>query len=130
MTASQMLNCRQNSWESNTVCSTIHKSVFLGVHEVTDMSGWQLQEEETSVTFPHISDAMSQGILGNLTKVSFQVRHESLRNLLFFYFNLSQHVQFFFSSNTIDFPALSIISKSAFISRPGDECAHGVFEPK
>lgn len=67
--------------EQYSVFNTIHKSVFLGVHEVTDMSSWQLQEEETGVTFPHISDAVSQGIFGNLTKISFQVRHGGLRNL-------------------------------------------------
>ena len=69
--------------ERYSVFNTIHKSVLLGVHEVTDMSRWKLQEDETSVTFPHISGAMSQGIFGNLTKVSFQVRHGGVGNLYF-----------------------------------------------
>ena len=61
------------SGEKYSLLKTIHKSVFVGVHEVTDMSLWKFQEDETSVTFPHLSEEMSQGIFGDASKVSFQV---------------------------------------------------------
>lgn len=61
------------SGEKYSVLETIHKSVYLGVHEAADMSLWHIEEGETSVAFPHLSEAVSQGVFGNATKVSFQV---------------------------------------------------------
>lgn len=60
--------------EQYSLYDTIHKTVFLGVQEVADMSNWKLQEGQTSVSFPHLSKDISQGIFGNLSEVSFQVR--------------------------------------------------------
>lgn len=68
--------------EQYSLYDTIHKTVFLGVQEVADMSNWKLQEGQTSVSFPHLSKDISQGIFGNLSEVSFQVR------MLFFFFFL------------------------------------------
>lgn len=50
---------------------------------MADMSNWKLQEGQTSVSFPHLSKDISQGIFGNLSEVSFQVR------MLFFFFSKS-----------------------------------------
>ena len=66
------------SGEEYSVLKTIHKTVSLGVHEVHDMSLWQMEEGESSVTFPHLSEAMSQNIFGSTAKVSFQVKQENV----------------------------------------------------
>ena len=62
------------SGEQYSMFDTIHKTVVLGVQDVADMSNWQLQEDGTSITFPHLSQAMIRGIFGNISKVFFQVK--------------------------------------------------------
>ena len=60
--------------EKHSSMRTIHKDVFVGVHDATDVSLWDFEEDETSVTFPYLSKSMSQEIFGNTQQVSFQVR--------------------------------------------------------
>lgn len=58
--------------EKHSSMRTLH--VFVGVHDATDVSLWDFEEDETSVTFPYLSKSISQEIFGNAQQVSFQVR--------------------------------------------------------
>lgn len=60
--------------EKHSSMRTLHKDVFVGVHDATDVSLWDFEEDETSVTFPYLTKSISQEIFGDAQQVSFQVR--------------------------------------------------------
>lgn len=64
--------------EKHSSMRTLHKDVFVGVHDTTDVSLWDFEEDETSVTFPYLGKSMSQEIFGDAQQVAFQVRVHAL----------------------------------------------------
>lgn len=60
--------------ERHSSLKTIHKDVFVGVLDASDVSLWHFEEDEISVIFPYLSNSISQEIFGDAQQVSFQVR--------------------------------------------------------
>ena len=58
--------------EKHSSMRTLHKDVFVGVHYATDVSLWDFEEDETSVTFPYLSKSMSQEILAMHSRLLFK----------------------------------------------------------